>query len=151
MLILRQVVEEDLAVFYEHQRDDVATAMAAFPSRDRAAFVAHWHKRVLLSENLTRAVVVDDQVAGYIGSWSQDGLRLVAYWIGREHWGKGIATQALRAFLNVEPTRPLMAYVAEHNVGSIRVLEKCAFRAVAHESPQHADGVAEVLMRLDST
>jgi RimJ/RimL family protein N-acetyltransferase len=66
----------------------------------------------------------------------------------REHWGKGIATRGLSEFLMLEPIRPLHAWIAIHNVGSIRVLEKCGFRTVAQENEQHADGVAEVLMTL---
>jgi hypothetical protein len=31
--VLREVVEADLPVFYEHQRDREAAAMAAFPPR----------------------------------------------------------------------------------------------------------------------
>ena len=143
---LRNVVDEDLPIFFEHQRDEVAARMAAFPSREREAFLKHWRTNVLRPEHVTRTIVVGDVVAGYVGSWDQDGKRLVAYWIGREHWGKGIATQALAEFLGHGPIRPLHAWVAVHNVGSIRVLEKCGFRTVAHESEPQADGVAEVLM-----
>ena len=143
---LRNVVDEDLPIFFEHQRDEVAARMAAFPSRDRETFLTHWRKNVLRPEHVTRTIVVGEVIAGYVGSWDQDGKRLVAYWIGREHWGKGIATQALSEFLAHEPIRPLHAWVAEHNVGSIRVLEKCGFRTVANDSEPQADGVAEVLM-----
>ena len=97
---------------------------------------------------MARTIVVGGLVAGYVSSWEQDGKRLVAYWIGREHWGKGIATAALSEFLVLEPMRPLHAWVAVHNVGSIRVLEKCGFRTLAQENQQHADGVNEVLMTL---
>src|SRR5215216_5711016 len=45
--------------------------------------------------------VVDDDVAGTIGSWGDSGEREVTYWIGRSYWGKGIATDALNAFLAV--------------------------------------------------
>jgi RimJ/RimL family protein N-acetyltransferase len=148
MTTLRNVTDEDLPIFFEHQRDAAALRMAAFSSRERDAFLTHWRTKVLRPENLTRTIVVGGLVAGYVGSWEQDGKRLVAYWIGREHWGKGIATRALSEFLVLEPIRPLHAWVAVHNVGSIRVLEKCGFRTVAQENPQHADGVAEVLMTL---
>ena len=147
-MILRNVTEEDLAIFFEHQRDAVAVRMAAFSSRERDAFLTHWRTKVLRPENLSCTIVVDGSVVGYISSWEQDGKRLVAYWIGREHWGKGIATRALSEFLALESTRPLHAWVAVHNIGSIRVLEKCGFRAVARENPPEADGVAEVLMTL---
>jgi RimJ/RimL family protein N-acetyltransferase len=148
VLILRTVKEEDLPIFFEHQLDAAAVRMAAFPSREREAFLAHWRTKVLRPENLNRTVVVDGQVAGYLCCWEQDGKRLIAYWLGREHWGKGIATRALSEFLVLEPTRPIHAWVAVHNVGSLRVLEKCGFRTVAQEEPQHADGVAEVHLTL---
>src|SRR5262249_9618145 len=114
-------------------------------------FLTHWRTNVLRPEHVTRTIVADGTVVGYVSSWEQDGQRLVAYWIGREHWGKGIATEALSKFLEVEPIRPLHALVAVHNVGSIRVLEKCGFRTVAQEHPQPPDGgVAEVLLTLST-
>jgi RimJ/RimL family protein N-acetyltransferase len=148
LVILRNVTEEDLPILFEHQRDAVALRMAAFSSRERDAFLLHWRTNVLRPENVTRTIVVGDVVAGYVASWEQDGKRLVAYWIGHEHWGKGIATRALSEFLMLEPIRPLHAWVAVHNIGSIRVLEKCGFRTVAQESQHPADGVAEVPMIL---
>lgn len=148
MQILRNIQDEDLPIFFEHQRDEVALRMAGFPMRERDAFLTHWRTNVLRSENLNRAIVVGGTVVGYIGSWPQDGLRLIAYWIGREHWGRGIATRALTEFLVLESIRPLHAYVAVHNVGSMRVLEKCGFRTVAEENPGQPDGGGEVLMML---
>jgi len=71
----------------------------------------------------------------------------VSYWIGREFWGRGVATAALAALVAEIKERPLHAFVPEHNVGSIRVLEKCEFVP----SPEHdpsipgEDGVCEVL------
>jgi RimJ/RimL family protein N-acetyltransferase len=148
--MLREVTEEDVFIFFEHQRDEVALRMAAFPSREREAFLSHWRTNVLRPENLNRTIVVEGgAVAGYTGSWSQDGKRLVAYWLGREHWGKGIATRALAEHLTLEAVRPLHAWVAVGNAGSIRVLEKCGFRR-ADESQQHEDGAVEVLFRLDA-
>jgi hypothetical protein len=41
---LRDVIEADLPSFFEHQLDPDATRMAAFPSRDRERFMAHWGK-----------------------------------------------------------------------------------------------------------
>src|SRR5262249_57507233 len=112
--------------------------------------VTEWGRNVVRREDVTRTIGGDGTVVGYISSWEQAGKRLVAYWIGREHWGKGLATRALSEFLEVEPFRPLHAWVAVHNVGSVRVLEKCGFLSVARESQQPAgdDGVAEVLLAL---
>jgi RimJ/RimL family protein N-acetyltransferase len=124
---LRQVIEDDIQAFYEHQNDPEATEMAAFPARDLQAHLAHWRKVLGNDSNITRAVVVDGEVAGNIGSWEQDGERLVGYWIGKSYWGRGIATSALRQFLEIIETRPLYAHVIRHNKGSIRVLEKSGF------------------------
>ena len=131
MGVLRAVVEADLPVLYEHQRDREAAAMAAFPPRERDAFVAHWAKTLANDSALTWTVVSDGAVAGTIGCWEDDGRRLVGYWIGREFWGRGLATQALAELLDVVDARPLHAYVAKSNLASIRVLEKCGFVKVA--------------------
>ncbi len=84
-------------------------------------------------------------MAGHIVSWEQDGRRNVGYWLGQRFWGRGIATVALSAFLEIEQTRPLYAHVARHNVGSLRVLEKCAFTA----SPKAPDAEEFVLVLED--
>lgn len=124
---LRDVIESDLPIFFEQQIDPDATRMAAFPSRDREAFMAHWAKIRRDETNLLKTILFDRQVAGNIVSWQQDDEREVGYWLGKEYWGKGIATQALVEFLNHVTQRPLYAHVAKHNLGSIRVLEKCGF------------------------
>jgi RimJ/RimL family protein N-acetyltransferase len=86
---------------------------------------------------------------GHIGSWPQDGVRLVGYWLGKEHWGKGVATRAFAAFLHLVTERPLHAHVAKHNVGSIRVLEKCGFSLEREESVEVAGtDVAELVLVL---
>ena len=59
MGVLREVVEADLPVFYEHQRDPEATAMAAFPPRERDAFMAHWARTLANDSAVTRTVVSD--------------------------------------------------------------------------------------------
>jgi RimJ/RimL family protein N-acetyltransferase len=125
--LLRDVIESDLPVFFKHQRDPEAVAMADFPARDREAFDAHWERVFAGATNVYKTIVFEGQVAGNAVSWEQDGRRLVGYWLGREFWGKGLATQALAELVDDLGTRPLYAYVAPTNVASIRVLEKCGF------------------------
>lgn len=147
---LRNIELDDLPIFYEQQLDADATRMAAFPARDRAAFDAHWATKILGNPaTVTQTILLDGQVAGYMGSWSQDDVRLVGYWIGKEHWGKGVATRALAAFLHLVTERPLHAHVAKHNVGSIRVLEKCGFSLKREEGVEAAGkDVAELVLVL---
>jgi RimJ/RimL family protein N-acetyltransferase len=143
---LRDVVESDLPVFYEHQLDPEATRMAAFVARDRDSFMAHWTKILRDDTGKVRTVVVDGEVAGNVVSFELEGQRLVGYWIGKRFWGKGVATRALSAFLEHETDRPLYARVATSNVASIRVLEKCGFALSGREV--HADGVEEIILEL---
>src|SRR5688572_13098582 len=121
--MLRNVLESDLPVFFEHQLDSEATSMAAYRARERQAFMTHWRDNVLANPTSeTRTILVDDRVAGYVASWEQEGKRLLAYWIGREYWGQGVARTAVDEFLNAhERRRPIHAFVALSNPRSIRV------------------------------
>jgi RimJ/RimL family protein N-acetyltransferase len=145
---LRRVREDDLPILFEHELDPEANRMANFPPRDRDAFMAHWTRILGDASLVAEAIELDGEIVGNIGSWVQDGERDVGYWIGREHWGAGVATAALRALLVNIDERPLFAYVVEHNIGSIRVLEKCGFRRVDRlELPE--GGGFELRYRLD--
>ena len=144
--MLRRVDPDDIAVFFEQQADPAAAAMAAFPSRDRVAHDEHWARILGDSTCVARAIVLPDgQIVGNIGSFDVEGERHVGYWIGREHWGKGIATRALRAFIDIEATRPLVAFVAVHNVASRRVVERCGFAFIREEE---SDGVRYAVYEL---
>ncbi len=124
---LRHVVPSDIEVFFEQQSEPEGSLMAAFPSRGREAHFAHWAKILEDDTLIARTIVDGSEVAGNIGSWIQDNHREVGYWIGKAFWGRGIATAALRQFLEVVQERPLFAWVARHNGGSMRVLQKCGF------------------------
>ena len=125
---LRDVIVEDLPIFFEHQIDADAVEMAAHHPRDRDAFQEHWMELLSRESVIKKTILLDDLVVGYIISFVYFGVREVGYWIGKEYWGQGIATRALLAFLDQVPLRPLRASVAKHNRGSMRVLEKCGFR-----------------------
>jgi RimJ/RimL family protein N-acetyltransferase len=152
---LRELRDEDLALLFEQWADPVAVHMAAFTApdhMDREAFERRWSRLRADETVINRAIVVEGEVAGTIGSWGDPGEREVTYWIGRSYWGKGIATCALDAFLTVDPSRPLHARVAYDNVASRRVLEKCGFRVVATErgfAEARSEEIAEFVLRLE--
>ena len=151
-VMLRGVIEADLLIFFEHQRDPQAVAMAAFPSRQREAHMAHWAKIMADPSTFLRTILSDGQVAGNIVSWDGSEGREIGYWVAREFWGQGIATRALALFLDEVQVRPLYAAVARHNVASRRVLEKCGFVVVSAAGvlPEpSAEPVAEFILRLD--
>jgi RimJ/RimL family protein N-acetyltransferase len=125
--VLREVREDDLDALFEQQREPEAVAMAVFPAREREAFDAHWRRLMADDSLVVRVIEVEGEVAGNIGSWRQDDRQLVGYWLGSEFWGRGLATSALAEFVQELDKRPLHAWVAASNLGSIRVLEKCGF------------------------
>jgi RimJ/RimL family protein N-acetyltransferase len=155
--VLRELRDEDLSVLFEQWADPVAAHMAAFTAldhMDRGAFERRWSRLRADDTVINRVVVVDGEVAGTIGSWGDAGEREVTYWIGRSFWGKGIATDALRAFLAVDLARPLRARVASDNVASRRVLEKCGFRVIATErgfAEARSGEIEEFVLRLEES
>jgi RimJ/RimL family protein N-acetyltransferase len=147
-VLLRDVLEDDLTILFEHQLDPAASQMAAFAPRDKNAFTAHWTKILADPTVAKKTILFGGRVAGNIVAFGWSGKREIGYWIGREHWGHGIATEALRQFLRHETERPLLAVVAKHNAASIRVLEKCGFAIEGHSrgSPGARGPVVEELI-----
>jgi RimJ/RimL family protein N-acetyltransferase len=154
-LVLREIEDRDLSVLFEHSTDPDAMRMAAFTSPDfddRIAFERRWARLRSDASTTNRVVEVDGRAVGHIASFDLEGHREVTYWIGREDWGRGFATRALQAFLQLEAGRPLYARAASDNAASIRVLTKCGFRLVgegrgfAHGRNEETD---EVVLRLD--
>ena len=78
-------------------------------------------------------------------------LRVVTYWLDREHWGRGHASAALALVLS-RAGRPVVARVVADNDASCRVLTKAGFRAVGTDR-DFAQGrqaeVEEIMLRLD--
>lgn len=149
-VVLRDITERDLPIFFEHQQDPEATHMAAFPSRNRDAFMTHWARILGDGTVVKKTILFDGHVAGNIVSWEQPSERDVGYWIGREYWGKGVATKALSEFLGHVKTRPLYAHAAKHNIASIRVLEKCGFTISGYDRVvvnAQGDEVEEVILK----
>lgn len=137
---MRDVREDDLPILFDHQQDPDASQMAAFTPRDRDEFMAHWAKILHDETVMKKTVLFDGEVAGNIVSFERDGEREVGYWIGRDYWGRGIATNALSEFLAHVTERLLFAHVAEHNLASIRVLENAGspFLALGKRLPPNA-------------
>jgi RimJ/RimL family protein N-acetyltransferase len=76
----------------------------------------------------------------------------VTYWLGREFWGKGLATQALNKMLHLVAARPIFGRAATDNIGSIKVLQKCGFKIIGTDKG-FANGrgqeTEECILRLD--
>ena len=135
-VFLRDVTVDDLPIFFAQQLDADANFMAAFTSRDpadRDAFMAHWSRIMSDPTIVTKTILAESKIAGNIACFGASSEREVGYWLGKEFWGKSVATQALAAFLAQATPRPLYAHVAKDNVASRRVLEKCGFVIIGEE------------------
>ena len=133
VVTLRATRAGDLDALFRFARDPVAVRMAAFTPADpddRAAFDAHWARLFADPGVDARTVRADGDIVGSVGRWFDGGVAEITYWIDPEHWGEGIATRAMRLFLDALDERPVRARVAADNAGSIAVLEKLGFRQV---------------------
>ncbi|ASS95382.1 GNAT family N-acetyltransferase [Peribacillus simplex] len=153
---LREVKESDLPIFFEQQLDPAANYMAAFTSKDpsdEVAFLTHW-KNILSNLDIQKMTILcNGCVAGNILKFEQFGNPEVSYWIGKQYWGKGIASEALLNFLPKIKVRPLYARAAKDNLASIRVLEKCGFERFDEDKGySHTRGkeVEEFILKLES-
>jgi|GEM_PF-1215294 len=147
-------VDSDYPVLFEQQLDEgarwqagasrVYTSAEEYQARMEAAMAAGAVRRTILHEG---------HVAGYIATFERDGMREVSYWLGRAHWGQGIATKALEEFLDQMGTlkSALCARVAKDHPASMRVLEKCGFARIgedSYHSDMRGEQVEEYIYRL---
>lgn len=154
---LRALRDADLDVLFVQQLDPEANRMAAFGAidpADRQAFDTHWARIRADPSVVVRAIVADRSLAGSVLRWRDPSLDApeISYWLGREFWGRGIATMAVSAFLDVIPDRPLIGRAASTNPASVRVLQKCGFRiqrAILDVSSTSGAFVDEVVLRLE--
>jgi RimJ/RimL family protein N-acetyltransferase len=157
-LSLRNVTEDDLPIFFEQQSDQDANHMAAFTAKDpsnREAFTEHWSRILADPTVVIKTIVVDGHVVGNVLSYEKEGRPEISYWLGKEYWGQGLATQALLAFLAYgNKTRPMYARVAKDNLSSRRVLEKCGFTIISKSkgfANARGEEIEELLLELRTT
>lgn len=139
---LREVIESDLELFFKFQLDKEANYMAAFTSKDpsdRRAFDNHWNKILNHPDIVNRTILFKNTVVGHIAKFTSEDNPEITYWLDKKFWGKGIATEALKQFLELITIRPIYARVAKDNIGSNRVLEKTGF-VIIGENKDYAEG-----------
>ena len=124
---IRDIEWADLPQIFQMQLDPESNRLAATIPLSADAFDSRWADNLRDPSITARAILLDGVLAGNVVCFWRDGQANVGYWISREHWGKGIATQALRLFLLEVAIRPLHADVATSNGASLRVLQKCGF------------------------
>ena len=129
-LELRKTTLADLAVLFQFQLDREAIYLAAFTPLDpgnKEAYIEKFTKHLKDSTINMKTIIVGETIVGSIAKYEMEGKAEITYWINRDHWGKGIATRALKRFLLIETARPMYGRVAFDNFGSQKVLERGGF------------------------
>jgi len=129
-ITLAEVKKDDLNVFFQFQLDKEASYLAAFTAKDtndETAYIERYSRYLTDPSIHMRTIMADGEIAGSISKYVMEEEAEITYWIDRKFWGKGIATAALSAFLQIEQSRPIYGRVAFDNFGSQRVIEKCGF------------------------
>jgi [ribosomal protein S5]-alanine N-acetyltransferase len=150
------MTEADLDALFEIQLDPDGQQMAAFTdpktSADREAYLRK-HRRLLADETvISWVVLVAGAVVGSVACFEMEGDKEVTYWIRKDQWGRGIATEALAGLLQAVPQRPVFGRVAADNLASARVLERNGFARVGEETSfaeARAAEIRELIYRLD--
>lgn len=132
-ITLPETTIEDLNALFQFQLDDQANYLAAFTAKDphdKTAYIEKYSKHLADPTINMRTIKADGEIVGSIAKFVMENDAEITYWIDRKFWGRGIATSALKAFLQIEQTRPIYGRVAFDNYGSQKVLEKCNFAKV---------------------
>ncbi|WBO86339.1 GNAT family N-acetyltransferase [Hymenobacter yonginensis] len=151
---LRPTQEADLPHLFTFQLDAEACRLAAFvpaENADQTAYLAKFRRFLLNPTIHMQSILVAGELAGSISKFEIEGEAELTYWLDRRYWGRGVATAALRQFLELEPARPLRGRVAFDNFGSRKVLENCGFVPIGTDTgfaPARQMEVEEVIYQL---
>jgi RimJ/RimL family protein N-acetyltransferase len=134
---LTKTTKEELHALFQMQLHPEANYLAAFTALDstnKAAYLEKYAKHLDDPTINMQTIKANGAIIGSIAKFVVAQDAAITYWIDRKFWGLGIATHALRRFLQMEPSRPLFGRVAFDNYGSQRVLERNGFIQVGRET-----------------
>jgi RimJ/RimL family protein N-acetyltransferase len=138
---LRPLRTDDALAWYAYLSDPEVTHLTSYnvSSMDQVSNFIATYISDYAERRSSRWALVDadsDQLIGTCGyySWNPDhSIAELGYDLSREHWGKGLMTEAVRAvvrwgFHEVQINR-IQATVMAGNLASMRILEKCGFQS----------------------
>lgn len=144
-LLLRPGFPEDApalaaAIADERIVRNLATAPWPYSVRDAEAFLAQPRDPVLPSLLVTERTGKAPRLVGACGLGRRpSGAVELGYWIARAHWGRGIATEACTALVDIARTLGIASLEGSHfldNPASARVLEKLGFEPTGLVAPR---------------
>lgn len=133
---LRPSIVADINNFFEYQLDAEANYLAAFTAKDPTDKTVYFEKYTKLLYNPTvnmQTIIVNNNIVGTVTKFEINDETEIAFWIDKLFWQQGIATKALKMFLDIETKRPIFGHAAFDNFGSQKVLEQCGFVKIGSE------------------
>jgi RimJ/RimL family protein N-acetyltransferase len=119
---------------------NLATAPWPYRLRDAEAFLAQPRDPVLPSFLVFERTDGEPRLVGSCGLGRRpSGAVELGYWIARPHWGRGYATEAGIALLEIARAMGLRSLEGSHfldNPASGRVLEKLGFEPIGISAPR---------------
>ena len=146
-LLLRPGWAEDAPVLAQAIADEMivrnlSTAPWPFGLRDAEAFLSAPRDPVLPSFLIFERTGGEPVLVGACGLGRRpSGAVELGYWIAREHWGRGFATESATALLEIARALGLERLEASYftdNPASGRVLEKLGFVATGLRAPRYS-------------
>ncbi len=121
---------------------NLSTAPWPFALRDAEAFLAAPRDPVLPAFLIFERTDGEPVLVGSCGLGRRpSGAVELGYWISRDHWGRGFATEASEALLAIARTLRLTRLEASYfvdNPASGRVLEKLGFVTTGMRAPRYS-------------
>ena len=156
-LLLRRARMEDTIAMHAIMSDHEAMRYWSTLPHSSTAETERWIASMIEvdpTESDDFIVTLDGRLIGKLGCWK---LPAVGYLFGRDHWGRGFATEAMTAFIERRRTlgsTELTADVDPRNVASLKFLARAGFtethRAIG--TWQIGDELCDsVYLRLDLT
>lgn len=131
---IRKSIVSDLHVFYQNQVDDEANFMAAFTPKDpynKEVYIEKWTKLMTDRSVNMQSIIVNEKVIGCVIKFVIGEEADITYALDKSFWSKGITSEAVNLFIQIEKTRPLYRRTAFDNIRSQRILEKNGFSQVS--------------------
>lgn len=150
-LFLRPTWPEDWTDLYAAIADECVVrnlAQAPWPYRveDAMAFARREQAPLLPHFLITLPGGAGARTVGCIGLSAQQDEVELGYWIAREHWNQGYASEAARAVVRLADALGHRRIIASHfadNPASGKVLAKAGFRRLAGETRRFSLGRGE--------
>jgi len=138
-LILRAFAPEDLDAYVEIMSSPAVYRYLGNGQGQTRDQIEHWMNQWngTFGHGMGVYAVVERESGKLIGHCGLRGLicgrKEILYAIAESAWGKGYATEAMRAVLDAHDFRPLMAVSYPENTASMGVMKKLGFKHIGQE------------------